>query len=202
MSTHIADRNRERTREFITAKLDLLEVWSTTEIPWKKIDTGDFAYDTDGEKVLDFFPTREIHFAEWNGSQNCPATHIDHPALAALRKTRRSTLLEPYHEDLHARLVALLPVVRAKAQEQLIAASKTNIIQELRASAEYWETLAHKQESDIISLRERMHATEVTLRSTTLALNNNIHEHQRVVDALTLKVANLTDLLSKIAPLR
>ncbi|WP_322062962.1 hypothetical protein [Paraburkholderia sp. J63] len=152
--------------------------------------------------MLDFYPTREIHFAAWNGTQNCPATHALFPSVSSIKTTRRSTLAEPYHRDLHTRVEAVLGVLRAKGHEQLLATNKTSQLEKLESKAYYWEVLAKKQEGEIIALRERMYETEVKLRAAMLAIENNSAEHQRVVTSLNSKVANLTNLLSKVAPLK
>ncbi|MGF6966701.1 hypothetical protein OKW43_003729 [Paraburkholderia sp. WC7.3g] len=201
-ASHISERNKQIARANITAKLEILETWSRTGIPWLRDADGNEARDSDGEQLLDYFPPRPIDFASWNGTQNCQTTHKLFPELSSIKATRRSTLSEPYHSDIQSRVQAVLEVLRAKGHEQLLLTNKTSRIETLQAGADYWQTLAHKQEGDIIALRERMSETEVKLRAATLALENNRTEAQRVIDNLNAKVANLTGLLAKVAPLK
>ncbi|MFM0309658.1 hypothetical protein P0D71_17890 [Paraburkholderia sp. RL17-383-BIF-A] len=151
--------------------------------------------------MLDFYPTRSVHFEAWDGTQNCQATHALFPSLSSFKTTRRSTLAGS-HSDLQDKLDAVLEVLRAKGHEQLLMTNKTSLLEKLESQAHTWEMLARKQESDIVALRERMAKTEVELRASTLALENNASEHTRVVDLLNAKIANLTNLLSKVAPLK
>ncbi|WP_429583530.1 hypothetical protein [Paraburkholderia youngii] len=183
------------------AKLKILETWVETEIPWCRDEAGAYERDATGERILDFYPTRSIHFAEWDGTQNCVATRILHPGLGRLKKTRRRTLPES-HVDLQIRLDAVLDALHEKGKAQLEAANKTSQINDLETSVAYWESLAKKQEGEIVALRERMFTTERKLREALTAIKGNKAEWNRVAAEKDAKIASLTELLSKISPIR
>ncbi|ENG1061389.1 hypothetical protein ABS381_005885, partial [Burkholderia multivorans] len=145
-------------RSDLIAKLEVLEAWAETEIPWRRDAKGVYERDAEGERVLDFVPTRDIHFASWDGTQNCEATKVLYPQLERLKKTRRRTAPES-HPDLQSRLDDVLKALRAKAITQLETANKTTQIAELESSVNFWQSLAHKQEAEIVALRERMSKT-------------------------------------------
>lgn len=188
-------------RSDVIAKLLILETWSQAGIPWSQDASGAFERDSKGEKVLDYFPTRSIHFSAWDGTQNCAAAHLLYPELGRLKQTRRRTLPDS-HPDLQSRLVDVLEALRVKSKTQLESANKTSRIDELEKKAEFWQSLARKQEGEIIALRERMFKTERALRMAQATIKNNLAESNRVVASDAAKIASLTEMLSKISPIR
>ncbi|MBU9122147.1 hypothetical protein [Burkholderia multivorans] len=188
-------------RSDLIAKLEVLEAWAETEIPWRRDAKGVYERDAEGERVLDFVPTRDIHFASWDGTQNCEATKVLYPQLERLKKTRRRTAPES-HPDLQSRLDDVLKALRAKAITQLETANKTTQIAELESSVNFWQSLAHKQEAEIVALRERMSKTERELREAKAAVKGNQVEWTRVAAEKDAKIASLTELISKISPIR
>lgn len=198
-STH--QRDDLPPRSDLIAKLSILEAWARTEIPWSRSVTGAFERDATGERILDFFPTRASHFAVWDGTQNCTATHVLYPKLGRLKKTRRRTIAES-HSDLQSRLDAVLQALRSKSKVQLETTNKSSQIKDLEKSVDFWESLAKKQEGEIVSLRERMFKTERQLREAQAAVKNNKAEWSRISAEKDAKIASLTELLSKISPIR
>lgn len=188
-------------RSDLIAKLSVLEKWVKTEIPWALDMQGNCERDQLGERLLDFFPTRANHFASWDGTQNCEATRLAYPELYSLKKTRRRTAPES-HPDLHTRLDKVLEALRAKSKAQLEAGNKSSQIDDLTRSVDHWRSLAHKQEGEIVALRERMYGTERELREAQAVIKNNKVESNRVVAERDAKIANLAELLTKIKPLR
>ncbi|ENG0264648.1 hypothetical protein ABSA61_006165, partial [Burkholderia multivorans] len=121
--------------------------------------------------------------------------------LERLKKTRRRTAPES-HPDLQSRLDDVLKALRAKAITQLETANKTTQIAELESSVNFWQSLAHKQEAEIVALRERMSKTERELREAKAAVKGNQVEWTRVAAEKDAKIASLTELISKISPIR
>lgn len=188
-------------RSNIIAKLSVLEKWAETEIPWARDARGSFVRDRFGERVLDYFPTADIHFANWDGKQNCEATHVLYPELRDLKKTRRRTIPDS-HPDLEVRLDKVRDALRSKSKAQLETGNKSSQIEELERSANHWRSLAEKQEGEIVALRERMSTTERKLREVQNAVKSNQAESSRLAADKDAKIASLTELLSKIQPIR
>lgn len=202
-------KGRERLEILIDAKLSILDDWARRGIPWKRDPAGNYIFDSEGERTIDYYPDDIKAFCAWDGKENCDHTVQDivefcrQRGINTPRSLSRSTLGKAYHKVRFDKVTSLLKVLSAKAASQIQHTNKSNIIESLETDLDYWKTLAlHQEAVDIVLQRRRAARAEKDLAKKTRELARHQAEARREIIALEAKVAELTATLAKVRPLR
>ena len=183
----------------ITMRLDLLEEWTKAGIPMKTDTNGDLVRDRNGEAVLDYVPMNLTDFSDWQAKDNCPKQH---KALEQFRVISRSTLNKPYHSETKKKILHALSLISGRATIQIESTNKVSQIEKYKVEIEYLKKVVAAQELEARASRIES-SKQVELRRAERALRlQNENQLKLELDARDSRIAELTQALSKVAPLR
>ncbi|MGF6410093.1 hypothetical protein [Paraburkholderia sp. MM5482-R1] len=186
MSTHVSEVFHRRAAELIERKLGVLGEWIKNSVPYQRDVNGTPIRDTDGELVLDYYPTSIFALAAWNGSQNCDYVreqfHLDFSTQS------RGTF--DNHPELKNKANKLLEALNVSGKVQS-GQTKSTLIRQLLAERARLQVLCHIQETDVAGLlRQVENAEKKYIREHALRVRNE-KEQEEQIQALLSKNAEL-----------
>jgi len=197
---HVSETAKSVVRRNVKQKLMLLDTWIADGVPLLTTDNGIPIRDDFGEVQLDFYPKNPFAFAAWDGSQNCNTVRIKYDIEFKL--ISRETLNKPYHGELKRDALKKLSALSERAAQQAAILNKQAIIKALERDIQEKDDLIARQDTEIVKGRIDAQALEVDFRKLSRAFENGKEEHQRIVEELNKKVADLTLQLSKFVLLK
>ncbi|SAL50503.1 hypothetical protein AWB71_02794 [Caballeronia peredens] len=197
---HVAVRRKNVAARMLEKKKAVLEQWLVDGVPLLVRDDGTPVLDGDGERQLDYFPSNIAALADWDGTQNCGPTR-DRYGLD-LTRTGRMTIDQPYHARMKEQLRETIKALEERATKQKAALNKVTEISILREKLSHAEALIKQQNKEIASFQVRRRSLELKYKTKTKSLAGAKLEHQRVVQRLEGKIADLTALLRKVTSLK
>lgn len=190
---------KERSRNNIQNKIDILHEWSSNGLLWQTKSNGEFIRDKNGDKIIEWIPKNIMQFCKWNGTQNSEGTQAFLPVIKSLS---RDTLYKGYNDDLRNQYEQMIPALNALEDKMLAEASNASIIQRLEKDIKYWKSLADAEATNVLSTLKRLDEIDKKYRKAIRARANNEAELQKKIDELTIENAALNKLVSKVKGLK
>ncbi|WP_321175950.1 hypothetical protein [Paraburkholderia caribensis] len=184
----------------MSAKLAVLQSWVRDGVPWKTNDlSGQVCLDENDEKVLDYFPTNILEFAQWDGSQNCLSVR-EH--LGTLHSCSRTTLGQLYHQALREDIRKTMSALESKSVNQKENANRFLTIERQNREILQLKKIISVQESDVVNLTMQRHEAVRKLRDEKDTHRRNRNQWKEEKAELEAKIAELTRTLRKLTPLK
>ncbi len=196
---HASEQQKKVSRSKITVKLRVLRKWSKQDLPWQTDNEGSVIRDSNGDKIVEWFPRNNRQFCEWDGSQCSSGTQQLIPVLNSIS---RQTFYREYNEDLKNQAEDLFNVLIALEEKMKASSSNASEISKLKRDISYWQSVAEAEANAVLDIMQRLNEIEKLYNKAERIRKNN--EEQLQIEIRTLKAENATlnKVVAKITPLK
>lgn len=196
---HASEQQKNVSRSKLIAKLRVLNEWSKGTLPWQTDSEGNFIRDSNGDKIVERFPSNGKQFCGWVGRECSPGTQ---KILPELNSISRQTFSKDYNEDLKSQAEDLFKVLIALQEKMKASASNASEIDKLKRDIFYWQSAAKAEANAVLDLMQRLNEIEKLYNKAERIRKNN--EEQLQAEIITLKAENaaLNKIVAKVAPLK
>lgn len=196
---HASEQQKKLSRSKITVKLRVLHKWSKEDLPWQTDNEGSLIRDSNGDKIVEWFPRNNRQFCEWDGSQCSSGTQQLIPELNSIS---RQTFYREYNEDLKNQAEDLFNVLIALEEKMKASSSNASEISKLKRDISYWQSVAEAEANAVLDIMQRLNEIEKLYNKAERIRKNN--EEQLQIEIRTLKAENaaLNKVVAKITPLK
>lgn len=196
---HASEQQKKLSRSKITVKLRVLHKWSNEGLPWQTDNEGSVIRDSNGDKIVEWFPRNNRQFCEWDGSQCSSGTQQLIPVLNSIS---RQTFYREYNEDLKNQAEDLFNVLIALEEKMKASSSNASEISKLKRDISYWQSVAEAEANAVLDIMQRLNEIEKLYNKAERIIKNN--EEQLQIEIRTLKAENATlnKVVAKITPLK
>lgn len=196
---HASEQQKELSRSKITAKLRVLNKWSKGGLPWQTDDEGKMIRDSNGDKIVEWFPRNSRQFCEWDRSKCSPDTQKVIPELNSIS---RQTFSREYNEDLKNQAEDLFKVLIALEEKMKASSSNASEISKLKRDISYWQSVAEAEANAVLDIMQRLNDIENLYNKAERIRKNNEEQLQAEIRTLKAENAALNKVVAKITPLK
>lgn len=196
---HASEQQKILSRSKINVKLRVLHKWSKEGLPWQTDKEGSVIRDSNGDKIVEWFPRNNRQFCEWDESQCSSGTQQLIPVLNSIS---RQTFYREYNEDLKNQAEDLIKVLIALEEKMKASSSNASEISKLKRDISYWQSVAEAEANAVLDIMQRLNEIEKLYNKAERIRKNN--EEQLQIELRTLKAENaaLNKVVAKITPLK
>ena len=195
---------REQAEVNMREKLKTLTMWAQDGIPLRRESNGSVTRDSNGEAVLEYFPSSLAALAAWTPAHNGPYLR---PTLH-FRQFSRTTLDKTYHGSIRMEFLAAIAAVSLRARKQEKDTNKTSQIDNLRAELAILSKTLEVQDGELLRLRVILIERDKKIQKQSKLIESGAKELQRITSDLEARLAdaesrnaNLVSALAKLTPL-
>lgn len=179
--------------ENIKTKHKIINKWISKGIPYLYDDNGVFVRDTDGEMILDFYPSSLRSFYSWKGEQNCERTRNSIPSI-----TGTGTTTLDHHPDLKKDIINSIATLSQKAAAQLASSNKSHVNTQLQESLKLTKLQREEAERKYLLIIEEHEKLKVLLRKEKRAHDQSKYVMQKAIDSKDEDISFLKAQLSEL----
>lgn len=200
---HQAEVSKAQAEANIIRKLNVLEGWLASGIPYQQTFEGNTLLDGQDQKLFDFYPTSLRQFKIWDGSQNCHSIRAQLPALVA---TGNDTLAKrPVLEERARRVISAL---RRRAESQTNGTQRFEL-KRITAELQVAQATIEIRNAELREQQRKLRQIERANATLNQKVAGDATEFKRTYEVMlteleTQKLLNtqLTAQLNKVSPLR
>ena len=196
---HASEQQKNVSRSKMIAKLGVLNEWSKGSLPWQTDGEGNFIRDSNGDKIVERFPSNGKNFCNWVGRECSPGTQKILPELSSIS---RQTFHKDYNEDLKSQAEDLFKVLIALEDKMKASASNASEIGKLKHDISYWQSVAKAEANAVLDMMQKLNEVDKLYKKAERIRKNN--EEQLQIEIRTLKAENaaINKVLAKVTPLK
>lgn len=196
---HASEQQKNASRSKMIAKLQVLNEWSKGSLPWQTDGEGNFIRDSNGDKIVELFPSNGKQFCDWVGSECSPGTQKILPDLSSIS---RQTFSQGYNVDLKSQAESLFKVLIALKEKMKASASNATEIGKLKRDISYWQSAANAEANAVLDMMQRLNEVDKLYKKAERIRKNNEEQLQTEIRTLKAENAALNKILAKVTPLK
>lgn len=193
----------------IILRLTILRAWLRDGVPWRTQPSGIPVRDSEGERVLEYFPQKITHFPSWTAAMHTGdilhrqfSYGEDIAHLDELQEIGRSTLYQPIYDSTRKAVDNLLPILVEAAEIQLKNSNKRKQIDSLTEQVQLLTKIVENQESEARVMRMQLRSEITTRRKSQRKCISNMRQLESDNEQLRKQVAELTATLNQVRTLK
>lgn len=196
---HASEQQKNASRLKIDEKLRVLNKWSKGGLPWQTDNEGNLIRDSNGDKVVEWFPRNSRQFCEWIRIKCSKGTQKLIPELSSIS---RQTFSREYNEDLKNQAEGLFKVLIALEEKMKASSSNASEIGKLKRDISYWQSVAEAEANAVLDMMQRLNEIEKLYNKAERIRKNNEEKLQAEIRTLRAENAALNKVVAKITPLK
>lgn len=197
--SHASEQQKNTSRLKIIAKLELLSNWSKEKLPWQTDNEGNFIRDSNGDKIVERFPSNGKQFCDWVGNECSLGTQKIIPELHSIS---RQTFSKDYNQDLKRQAEDIFKVLIALEAKMNASASTALEIDKLKREISYWQSVAKAEANSVLDMMQRINEVDKLYKKAERIRKNNEDQLQAEITTLKSENAVLNQIVTKITPLK